>query len=197
MESILRIVLGILVAGSSIVSIFAPEMIPVTASLPVKIGMTVLGLWILSGIGKGQINFVLRLIIGISFVYAAVDKIIHLDQFARIIYNYHQVPGQFINVFALFLPWVEMIAGILIIVGYWEKAAALIVGGMLVMFIIALSQALIKGVNIECGCFSTTSKAKGPVKDLIFRDSLLLLACGVILWTKKSWLAVEGRHERR
>ncbi len=196
MESILRVILGILVAGSSIVSIFAPELIPVTATLPVKIAMTIFGLWILSGIGKDQINFALRLAVGITFVYAAVDKIIHPDQFARIIYNYHQVPGQLINVFALFLPWVELITGVLVIVGYWEKAATVMIGGMLVMFIIALSIALIKGVNIECGCFSTTSKAKGPIKDLIFRDILLLLSCGVILWAKKSWLAIERRHAR-
>lgn len=197
MESVLRVILGILVAGSSIVSIFAPELIPVTATLPVKIAMTVFGLWILSGIGKDQINFALRLAIGITFVYAAVDKIIHPDQFARIIYNYHLAPGQLINIFALFLPWVELITGVLVIVGYWEKAAVLMIGGMLVMFIIALSTALIKGVNIECGCFSTTSKAKGPVKDLIFRDALLLLSCGVILWARKSWLAIERQRPRR
>ncbi len=197
MESILRVILGILVAGSSIVSIFAPEVIPVTATLPVKIAMTIFGLWILSGIGKDQINFALRLAVGITFVYAAVDKIIHPDQFARIIYNYHQVPGQLINIFALFLPWVELITGILVIVGYWEKAAVVMIGGMLVMFIIALSMALVKGVNIECGCFSTTSKAKGPIKDLIFRDILLLLSCGVILWAKKSWLAIERQRPRR
>lgn len=197
MESALRVILGILVAGSSVVSIFAPELIPVTATLPVKIAMTVFGLWILSGIGKDQINFALRLAIGITFVYAAVDKIIHPDQFARIIYNYHLAPGQLINIFALFLPWVELITGVFVIVGYWEKAATVMIGGMLVMFIFALSMALVKGVNIECGCFSTTSKAKGPVKDLIFRDVLLLLSCGVILWAKRSWLAVERQRPRR
>ncbi len=197
MESALRVILGILVAGSSIVSIFAPEVIPVTATLPVKLAMTIFGLWILSGIGKDQINFALRLAIGITFVYAAVDKIIHPDQFARIIYNYHLAPGQLINIFALLLPWVELITGVFVIVGYWEKAATVLIGGMLVMFIIALSMALVKGVNIECGCFSTTSKAKGPIKDLIFRDVLLLLSCGVILWAKKSWLAVERQRPRR
>ena len=197
MEALLRILLGLLLAVSGLAGIFAPDMVPLDANLPVKIGMVLLGAWLLSGICKDQSNFVLRLIIGGTFVYAAFDKIMHPDQFARIIYNYHQVPGQLINIFALFLPWVEIISGILIIVGYWEKAATLIIGGMLVMFIIALTQALIKGVNIECGCFSTTSKAKGPVKDLIFRDALMLLACGVILWTKKSWLAIESRHSRR
>jgi putative oxidoreductase len=191
MESTLRVILGILAAGSAVVSFFAPELIPLEATLPVKIGMVVVGLWLVSGVAKDQSNLVLRLIIGGMFVYAAYDKIIHPDQFARIIYNYHQVPGQIINVFALLLPWVEMISGILVIVGYWHKSGTLIIGGLLVMFIVALSIALAKGVNIECGCFSTTSKAKGPIKDLIFRDVLSLMACGIILWTRRSWLAIE------
>lgn len=137
--------------------------------------------------------FVLRLVIGVTFIYAALDKITHPDQFARIIYNYHMAPGQIINLFALFLPWLEMVTGIFVIIGFWEKASTLIIGGMLVMFIIALSNALIKGVNIECGCFSTTSRAKGPVQDLLFRDSLLLIACALVLWAKKSWLSIDGR----
>ncbi len=194
MENALRIVLGLLLAGSSLGSIFAPDLIPVSASIPVKISLTVLGVWIMSGIARDQIQLVLRLAVGITFVYAAVDKVIHPDQFARIIYNYHILPGQFINVFALFLPWVELIAGVLVIVGYWEKAAALIIAGLLAVFIVALSIALMKGVNIECGCFSTTSKARGPVKDLILRDALLLFACGVIFWAKSSWLAIESRR---
>lgn len=197
MGILLRIILGILVTGSSLLSIFAPDLMPVSAALPVKIVMTAFGLWLLSGIGRNQIHLVLRLVVGCIFVYAAIDKIVHPDQFARIIYNYHIVPGQLINVFALFLPWVELIAGVFMIVGYWEKAAALIIGGMLVVFIVALSIALIKGVNIECGCFSTTSKAKGPIKDLIFRDALLLLSCGMILWARKSWLAIERQRPRR
>ena len=117
MEALLRILLGLLLAISGLVGIFAPEMVPLDANLPVKIGMVLLGAWLLSGICKDQSNFVLRLIIGGTFVYAALDKIMHPDQFARIIYNYHQVPGQLINIFALFLPWVEIISGVLIIVG--------------------------------------------------------------------------------
>lgn len=197
MESALRVLLGILAAGSAIVSFFAPELIPIAANLPEKIGMILVGIWLISGFNKDQSNLVLRLIIGGMFVFAAWDKILHPDQFARIIYNYHQVPGQVINVFALLLPWVEMISGILVIVGYWHKAGTFLIGGMLVMFIVALSIALAKGVNIECGCFSTTSKAKGPIKDLIFRDTMLLLACAVILLTKKNWLALERQSAHR
>ncbi len=137
--------------------------------------------------------FLLRLVIGGTFIYSAVDKILYPDEFARIVYNYHLLPGQTINLFALLLPWVELVAGVLLIAGFWEKAAAVVIGGLLAVFIVALGNALIKGVNIECGCFSTTSRAKGPVQSLIVRDILMLIGCGLIFWARKSWLSIDGR----
>jgi putative oxidoreductase len=136
--------------------------------------------------------FLIRLTIGIVFIYAAISKISHPDQFARIIYNYHILPGGVINLFALFLPWAEILCGFLLIVGYWHKSASVILGGMTVVFIIALSVALFRGVNIECGCFSTTSKARGPVIDLIVRDTIMLVGIALIYAARKTFLAVDG-----
>lgn len=197
MEKFLRIVLGSAMVFIAILAIVAPELVPVDVSLPIKIASIAFGIWLISGWMREQAYFVLRILIGATFVFAAVDKVFHPDQFARIIYNYHILPGQFINAFALLLPWIELIAGVFIIVGYWEKVSALIIGGLLAMFIVALSMALVKGVNIECGCFSTTSRAKGPVKDLIIRDAVLLIGCALIFVASRNWLALERRRPRR
>lgn len=140
--------------------------------------------------------FLIRLAIGIVFIYASISKIAHPDAFALIIYNYHILPGWIINLFALFLPWAEMVCGILLIVGYWHKSAAAILGGMTVVFIAALSMALFRGVNIECGCFSTTSRARGPVIDLIVRDTIMLVGIALIYAAKRTFLAVD-RDEAR
>jgi putative oxidoreductase len=141
--------------------------------------------------------FLIRLAIGIVFVYAAISKISHPDQFARIIYNYHILPGGVINLFALFLPWIEILCGFLLITGYWHKSASVILGGVTVVFIVALSIALFRGVNIECGCFSTTSKAKGPVIDLIVRDTIMLVGFALILAAGRTFFAVDGLRRRR
>ncbi len=140
--------------------------------------------------------FLIRLALGIVFIYAAVSKIEHPDQFARIIYNYHILPGGVINLFALFLPWAEILCGFMLIVGFWHKSASVVLGGMTVVFIIALTVALLRGVNIECGCFSTTSRAKGPVIDLIVRDSIMLVGFALILAARKAFLAFDGRSAR-
>jgi putative oxidoreductase len=140
--------------------------------------------------------FLIRLAIGIVFVYAAISKITHPDQFARIIYNYHILPGGVINLFALFLPWIEILCGFLLVMGFWHKSAAVTLGGVTVVFIIALSVALFRGVNIECGCFSTTSKAKGPVIDLIVRDTIMLVGCALIFAANKTFLALDSLRRR-
>jgi uncharacterized membrane protein YphA (DoxX/SURF4 family) len=140
--------------------------------------------------------FVVRWVIGLVFIYAAIDKIVHPDQFARIIHNYHIAPGNLVNIGALFMPTLEILAGLMLITGFWEKSATVVVTGLLLAFVIALSTALVRGVNIECGCFSTTSKAKGPVIDLIIRDLLMLIGCALILVAKKSFLSYDGWRRR-
>ena len=140
--------------------------------------------------------FLIRLVIGVVFVYAAISKIAHPDEFARIIYNYHILPGGVINLFALFLPWAELLCGVMLITGYWHKSATVILGGLTIVFIAALSVALFRGVNIECGCFSTTSKAKGPVVDLIVRDTIMLVGFALIFAANKTFLALDGLRRK-
>lgn len=139
--------------------------------------------------------WIIRLVIGGAFIYASLDKIVHPDQFARILYNYHILPGNVINLLALFVPWLELLAGVLLIIGFWEKSATVIVTGLLFVFVVALSVALTRGVNIECGCFSTTSRAKSPVIDRIVLDLVMLLGCGLILRAKRSFLALDRSAE--
>jgi len=137
--------------------------------------------------------FVLRWLLGIVFIYAAFDKIVHPGEFARIIYHYRIVPGDLINIFALFLPALEVLAGLCLISGLWIKAANLLIAGMLSAFIAALLIALQTGINIECGCFSTTSHTRSAITDLLWRDVLMMLACILIYFSRESFLSLENK----
>lgn len=140
--------------------------------------------------------FVLRVVIGCVFIYASLDKIIYPDQFARIIYFYRIVPGDLINLMALILPWLEFITGVMLIVGLWEKSATIIIAGLLAVFVTALSIAFQRGIDIECGCFSTTTASRSPIISLLIRDVLMLIACFLIIRGKESWLALDNRFHR-
>ena len=131
-----------------------------------------------------------RLLVGGVFVYASVDKVLHPEQFARIIFNYHLVPASWINLAALVLPFVELVAGLFLIFGIWPKSAGLILTSLTLVFILALAVNWIRGVSLECGCFTVSSKAKGAIGSLIARDVILLLAAlqTTLFAAPKAWL---------
>ncbi|NLI16086.1 MAG: DoxX family membrane protein [candidate division Zixibacteria bacterium] len=122
----------------------------------------------------------IRVIIGGIFIYDSIDKIIHPEAFARIVHNYRLFPPSLINIIAIVVPWIELISGALLIVGWRYKAANLIIGGMLTAFIIALSISYIRGININCGCFSTSASSKSDLLMRIFEDIMMVTGCIII-----------------
>jgi putative oxidoreductase len=125
-----------------------------------------------------------RLVLGIVFIYAAIHKIAHPGDFAQDIYNYRMLPHAFINFMALTLPWLEIICGALIIVGVFTRGSALLIGFMLLVFIVAISFALIRGLDISCGCFSSGGEntGHGIAVDLLIRDVLMFLGSVIVLF---------------
>ncbi|KPL04501.1 MAG: hypothetical protein AMJ73_04165, partial [candidate division Zixibacteria bacterium SM1_73] len=86
-----------------------------------------------------RVVLIFRLVLGITFVYASLDKIAHPDQFAKIVYNYKILPGFLINIFAVTLPWVELLAGLFLILGIFTESASLLISLLLVIFLFAIS----------------------------------------------------------
>lgn len=115
-----------------------------------------------------------RIILGGLFIYASLDKIAHPESFSKIILNYKILPLVFVNALAIFLPWIELLTGFLLIVDKWVKSSLLIYTTLLVIFIIALSQALLRGLDISCGCFSVAPSSTSTVWLRIVLDIVML-----------------------
>ena len=126
----------------------------------------------------------LRVILGGIFVYASLDKIAHPEQFAKIVYNYKILPHSLINIFAIVMPWVELICGVFLLVGIFMESSSAILSLLLGCFIIALSVNFLRGLDINCGCFSTDPKGKEEGAVLLIRD-LVLLAIGLQIFFNK------------
>ena len=124
--------------------------------------------------------FAARLILGAVFIYASLEKIQNPGGFAQAIYNYRMVPESLINIMAIVLPWLELICGILIIVGVFVRGSALLIGAMLAVFIVALSSALLRGLDISCGCF-TLEGGRGIAGKTLIEDILLMICVGIAL----------------
>jgi len=131
-------------------------------------------------VSNKYVVFAARVILGVVFIYASLDKIQHPGEFAQAIYNYRMVPNVVINVMAIVLPWLELICGILIIVGVLVRGSALLIGAMLAVFIIALSSALMRGLDISCGCF-TLEGGRSIAANTLVEDILLIICAGIVL----------------
>jgi uncharacterized membrane protein YphA (DoxX/SURF4 family) len=122
-----------------------------------------------------------RWVVGGVFLYASLDKIADPASFAQAVYNYRLLPLSLLHPFALLLPWLEAVAGLALIAGVWWRGAALLCSVLTLTFTLAVASALLRQLDISCGCFHTTGGASVGMS-LLWRDLLLLVAClGLLL----------------
>jgi len=128
-----------------------------------------------------RIALAARVVLGCIFIVASLDKIIHPELFARTVYNYQLLPEVAVNVVALWIPWLELVAGACLLLGLWVRGSVLLLAGLLVVFLGALGFNLARGLDVACGCFSTRSKDSVTALTLV-RDSLFLLVALYLFW---------------
>ena len=143
-------------------------------------------------IDNDYVTMASRLILGIMFIYASFYKIIEPASFAKSIWFYQMVPGSLINLMALILPWLELLAGLALIFGVTYRGAVLWMNVMLVIFVVALASTIARGLSVDCGCFKQSRSATGPAWEALIRD-LGMIILGVQLWFSRSRRWMIGR----
>jgi uncharacterized membrane protein YphA (DoxX/SURF4 family) len=123
-------------------------------------------------------------VVGAVLVYASLDKIARPDRFADIVHDYDMLPLLGINAFALLMPWTEMMAGAALIVGVWRRGAGLVATALTVAFLIAIAQAELRGLKIECGCFDVSGMSSSEASWSLFARDLPLLLGSVLVWRR-------------
>jgi len=116
------------------------------------------------------------------FIYASIDKIAHPAAFAKDVYNYQILPDALINLTALVLPWLELFLGLCLLAGVWMPGAVLSVNGLLMVFFSALVFNLVRGLDVNCGCFSTGSDAPTMSTTYYLLRDIGFLAVGAFLF---------------
>jgi putative oxidoreductase len=132
------------------------------------------------------LHLALRLLLGGYFLYAAVPKIMDPAAFARVVYQWQVTPPVPSNLVAVALPWVEGIAGILLVAGIWKKEAAATMAVLLGVFLIAAASVMWRGIDVEnCGCTSVAATAEkswtSGVGWFLVTRNLLMLAGAMVL----------------
>jgi len=119
-----------------------------------------------------------RLIMGGLFLYAGLGKINNPIDFASQIYNYKLLPGEMIGILAVVIPWFEVLAGACLLLGLNAKGGAFTISGLLALFIAVLIISAVRGLDVECGCFSGVERRVGL---LAITEDMAMLTGGLFL----------------
>ena len=118
-----------------------------------------------------------RIAVAAVFLGACLAKIRDPELFALAVNRYRILPGEFVNLVAIVLPWIELTSGLAVLAApaRLRAAGALIIAGMLTVFTIAISLNLLRGIEASCGCFSTRA-------DAAVSDGWNLVRNGALIW---------------
>jgi len=121
-----------------------------------------------------------RVFLGGLFIVASLDKIADPAAFATSILNYKVVGPTLAMVIATILPSLELLCGLSLILGLYPRASALLITCMLAGFTILIISALLRGLDISCGCFSQDPNVSkiGYIKIL---ENVGMIMLGVLL----------------
>lgn len=93
-----------------------------------------------------------RVLLGAIFISFALSKIMRPAVFALNVVDYNMMPAIGVNLWALVLPWAELVVGLFLILGIRTRAAATLIAGMNLIFIAGLVNAIFLHLPINCGC---------------------------------------------
>jgi uncharacterized membrane protein YphA (DoxX/SURF4 family) len=124
------------------------------------------------------IGLLARLILGGVLLVAGYLKAFSPDKSMMAVRAYELLPIWLANVLGIILPWLEIGAGLLLILGVAIRYASIFGSALMVLFIIAIAQAWARGLSIDCGCFGgggTIDPSKTKYLEEILRDTGLAL----------------------
>lgn len=136
------------------------------------------------------LSLLVRVFIGGYFVVAAVPKIIEPLAFATSIMHYGLLPSWSVNAVALVLAWLELLAGVGLIMGIRTRVHSLLCGGMLLVFTLAVAYAVVLGLKIDCGCFGESGGEEVSwIK--VAKNSAMILGCVYLWWSPRSMFSFD------
>ena len=132
------------------------------------------------------IRRIVRIVVGALFLYAGSIKVVDIGGFARQVMAYDILPWEVVNLFSIWIITIEIIAGILLITGVWARPAAFIIAGLCLIFIIAITSALARGIPLRCGCFSAVPSSEPRTWISLWRESALFIAALYLFYVARS-----------
>ncbi len=95
----------------------------------------------------------LRVVVAGFFFASSITALQDPSELVESIGNYRMLPDSVIGPMAVGMPLLELLVGLALVSGVHARGASLVAAGMLVVFAIAMIQAIVRGIDLDCGCF--------------------------------------------
>jgi putative oxidoreductase len=127
---------------------------------------------------------VLEVVLGGLFLYAGLQKYLHSYEFAEAVLAYQLLPGSLVGATAAVLPWMEITAGLCLVVGLKRRSCLIILAWLLAGFLVVIFITMARGLKIDCGCglFFQRQVGLGAVAE----DAVLLFWAAGLYWWERS-----------
>ncbi len=147
-------------------------------------------------VAMGWISFAARLLVGGVWIVAGLLKLPEPAASVRAVRAYQLLPEAIVPAVGYALPIIEVLVGVSLVVGLLVRIGAVLSGVLFVAFIVGISAAWARGLQIDCGCFGgggydANATAKYPWE--IARDLGLLFASAWLVWRPRSPWALDNR----
>jgi uncharacterized membrane protein YphA (DoxX/SURF4 family) len=143
---------------------------------------------------------IVRLVLGGLFIFAASMKLQDIQGFAFSVAAFDIFPksaDHLTRLVAFAVPWAELLAGLLLILGLWTRAASAILSVLLLAFIAGIVSVMMRHLQVSCGCFGRFEvPCTGPVGPChIARNSVLLAVSLFVFWMGPGTFAVDRQSD--
>ncbi|MCB2177262.1 MAG: DoxX family membrane protein [Actinomycetales bacterium] len=154
-----------------------PDAAPVAASPPSR--------W---AVAQPWVSTVSRLVLGVVLVWAGAAKAGDLAASVRAVRAFELLPEWLAKPVGYGLPAVEIVVGVLLIVGLLTRYAAAVGGLLMLAFVVGIAAAWARGLSIDCGCFGGGGPTEPDLTQYpleITRDlALAALAAVLVRWPR-------------
>jgi len=157
--------------------------------------MTKLGSTIKRIITSEYLALILRIFVGYYFIYASMSKIPFPAQFASLLASYRLFPYPIVNVLAVVVPWMELVTGLFIIIGLRNRATAILIIFMYIVFNVAVGLNVLVDSPITCGCYDTVGEPVSWMK--VGKNTVWILFTLQVLFCDRLFLLRKGNFLKR
>jgi len=143
---------------------------------------------------------IIRIILGFLFIFSGIFKAVNPVDFGKVLIQYGLLPEILIPYFAILIPFLELILGTLLVLGFRIKSVSFFSIIIMSLFTIAILINLIRGESFDCGCFELNRLGIGLSEELSYklvaRDILFIILYLLVFRAKKHYFSIDDYIEK-